>query len=75
MLDYSKVKCTGCGKSAAQTKEYDPIDNPVEEDGTYANDKFVCTSCYCVLVSLGLDVGSPEQIQLRAKKHIRKIRR
>lgn len=56
--------CVGCKKSVDQLKEYDD-ENPVEDDGTFANGKFVCTGCYVRLIPMGLDVGSPEIIQRR----------
>jgi len=54
--------CVGCGKTAGELEEYDD-NNPVEEDGTYQDGKFVCTNCYVKLIDLGLDIGSPSQIQ------------
>ncbi len=67
MKNYKEIKCVGCGKNAEEVGEYDKDDNPVEEDGTYSNGKFVCTGCYIKLIPLGLDVGSPEQIQERIR--------
>lgn len=44
------------------------LDNPVEEDGTYENGKFVCDSCYCLLIDKGCDVGKPSELQQRAEE-------
>lgn len=59
--------CVGCGKTDKQVGEYDK-DNPVEEDGTYENGKFVCTSCYVQLIPLGRDVGTPAIVQQAMKE-------
>lgn len=58
------IICVGCGKDSADLAEYDE-DNPVIEDGTFQNDKFVCTECYIKLIPMGLDVGPPAVIQMR----------
>lgn len=58
--------CVGCGKKASELTIYND-DNPVTEDGSYSNGKFVCDGCYCLLIDRGLDVGSPEQLQERVK--------
>jgi hypothetical protein len=60
----AEATCVGCGRKASECEEYDQY-NPVEEDGTYAYDMFVCTACYMELIPLGLDVGPPEIIQGR----------
>lgn len=63
------IKCTGCGVTAeelVERGEYDDI-NDAKCDGTYANDKFVCTTCYIKLIPMGLDVGSPIAIQTNAR--------
>jgi len=65
--------CTGCNKDSNNLSEYDK-ENPVENDGSYANGKFVCTYCYCKLIDIGYDVGEPEVLQRRASKFIRSIR-
>ena len=62
-----KAVCTGCGRSDVQTGEYTDED-PVTNDGTYAQDRFVCTECYCRLIDAGLDVGEPEILQRRAER-------
>ena len=56
--------CVGCQKKASELDEY-TADDPVEDDGTFKNGKFVCTECYMELIDLGLDIGSPEIIQKR----------
>lgn len=48
-------------------------DDPVETDGTYADGKFVCTACYCYLVDLGLDIGTPQDMQENAMKLVRPL--
>lgn len=58
--------CTGCEISSDKAGVYGD-DNPVEEDGTYANGKFVCDVCYSKLISVGLDLGAPETVQNRAR--------
>lgn len=52
--------------------EYDE-ENPVEADGTYCNGKFVCTQCYVMLVDVGLDVGTPEEIQAHAIRIVKPL--
>jgi len=59
--------CAGCGRTAGELAEYDN-DNLVQDDGTYSDHKFVCTDCYIKLIPLKLDIGSPEEIQSRAKE-------
>lgn len=63
--------CTGCKVDSRTLSEYDE-DNPVTEDGTYFDGKFVCTACYCDLIRFKqprerADIGSPLVIQQRAK--------
>ena len=64
--------CTGCNRSDKECGEYGE-DNPVKEDGTYHDNKFVCTDCYSKLIYRELDVGSPMQIQQRAKNILNRI--
>ena len=66
-IKLSNAVCVGCGKKVSKLKEYGKY-NPVQEDGTYKNYKFVCTKCYVKLIPLGLDVGTPEEIQERMIK-------
>ena len=56
--------CVGCGRKSGEIEEYDN-DNPVQDDGTYTyqDKKFVCTDCYCKLISDHLDIGTPERVQ------------
>lgn len=63
--------CTGCGRNSKNMREYNKR-NPVEYDGTYANGLFVCTKCYTYLITLGVDVGSPQQIQNRARNYVKR---
>jgi len=58
--------CVGCDQTS-----HDTGDDPVIEDGTYADGKFVCTACYTYLIDLGLDVGTPHELQAHAIKHVR----
>ena len=44
-----RPKCVGCGKTDKECGEYG-TDNPVEEDGTFKDNKFVCPNCYVKLV-------------------------
>ena len=63
------IECTGCGVTAEELVkrgEYESIED-ARSDGTYANDKFVCTCCYVKLIPMGLDVGSPAMIQFNAR--------
>jgi len=60
------IVCVGCDKDTSELGEYDE-DSPAREDGTYADNKIVCTNCYIRLIPLGLDVGPPTVIQLRMK--------
>ena len=64
--------CVSCEVHSSDLDEYDPIDNPVEDDGTYENGKFVCTQCYCRLIDLRdgnfkPDIGTPSEVQKNAK--------
>jgi hypothetical protein len=65
--------CAGCdidsNKFPIYTKE-----NPVTEDGTYFNGKFVCDSCYLKLerINHNLSVGRPDVLQNNAIVHLRK---
>ena len=73
-MDAKDIKCTGCGVTAQDLidrGEYEDMQE-VMMDGTYGNRKFVCTTCYCVLIPLGYDVGGPEVIQQRASIFCRK---
>lgn len=65
--------CQGCECKASETGEYNK-NNPVEEDGTYKNGKFVCTACYVKLIDLGLDIGEPMIIQRRARDLVLKVK-
>ena len=58
--------CTGCGINSSELAEYNE-DNPIKEDGTYSNNCFVCNTCYCRLIYLGLDIGDPKTLQERAR--------
>ena len=60
--------CTGCKRNSAAIEEYDDDDNPVEDDGTYSDGKFVCTDCYFVLIRAGIDIGPPKVLQDRARE-------
>ncbi len=62
-----RPRCVGCGRTDKECGEYGK-DNPVEDDGTYADNKFVCTECYVVLVPYGLDVGPARQVQANMVK-------
>lgn len=64
--------CVGCGQGSDVMPEYTK-DDPVETDGTYADGKFVCTACYCYLVDLGLDIGTPQDMQENAMKLVRPL--
>lgn len=64
--------CTGCAKKSTEVEEYSD-ENPVESDGTYNDGKFVCTSCYVFLVDMGMDIGTPEQLQKFARDLVRPI--
>lgn len=59
--------CTGCNRSSEEVGGYDE-DNPVESDGTYLNNLFVCTDCYIELVAIGQDIGQPLKIQKAARR-------
>ena len=59
--------CAGCDKKDTDFSCFGK-DNPVTEDGSYANGKFVCDSCYVALIELGQDVGSATELQRRAEK-------
>lgn len=62
--------CVACSQSSNEMPEYS-ADDPVESDGTYADGGFVCGSCYGYLIDLGLDVGTPQELQAHAIKHVR----
>lgn len=68
MSNGKDVICTGCGRTAFETGMYDPKDNPVEEDGTYADKKFVCDNCYFILTTHNLDIGNARILQKRARE-------
>ena len=57
--------CAGCKRKSSEFSEYYK-DNPVEDDGTYANNHFVCNNCYIILIKRGMDIGTPIQLQNRA---------
>ena len=68
------ITCTGCGITAEELVkrgEYEDIED-ARSDGTYANDKFVCTCCYCKLVPMGRDVGSAQTVQANARMFLGK---
>ena len=58
------IVCVGCKKDSSEMIEYTE-DDTVTDDGTFEGNKFVCTTCYVLLIPLGLDVGSPAVIQQR----------
>lgn len=64
--------CVGCDQYAADLPDYSD-ENPVESDGTYAENKFVCTACYVFLVDVGKDVGSPYEVQQAAIDLVRPL--
>jgi hypothetical protein len=59
--------CAGCGRASDGSGVYGK-DNPVEDDGTYADGKYVCDGCYVELTLMGRDVGTPEQLQFWASR-------
>ena len=63
-MNSDRPRCVGCGKTDTACGEYG-YENPVEEDGTYADGKFVCTNCYMQLIPLGLSAGGARAIQAR----------
>lgn len=65
--------CVGCDVDSDDMTEYDPINSPVEEDGTYADGQFVCTDCYVILIHAGSDVGTPQEIQKAAIEVVRPV--
>lgn len=64
--------CVGCNRDSSKMLEYSK-EMPVEDDGTYADGKFVCTACYLYLIDLGLDVGSPREMQANALRVVRPL--
>ena len=65
--------CVGCNKDSRDMPvEYTDTD-PIENDGTYADGKFVCTACYMYLIDVGLDVGTPQEVQANAIKLVRPL--
>ena len=64
-----RPKCVGCGKTDKECGEYDEeacgYDEAVRQDGTYKNNKFICTNCYVRLIPMGWDVGSPDVLMNR----------
>lgn len=64
--------CVGCGQSSGDMPDYTDAD-PVESDGTYADGKFICTACYMFLIDLGLDIGTPQEMQDNAMKLVRPL--
>ena len=58
------AKCTGCGIDSDKTEAYK--DEPIDNDGTYHDGKFVCDKCYDRLVAIGLGLGKAEHVQARA---------
>lgn len=62
----SGITCVGCYRDSLDLPEYNE-ENPVEEDGTYVDKKFVCTACYVELIFHGLDLGAPRIIQYNMK--------
>lgn len=67
-----KAICVGCNQGSDAMPEYTK-DDPVTEDGTYADGKFVCTACYCFLVDMGLDIGTPQELQDSAMQYVRPL--
>jgi hypothetical protein len=55
--------CVGCDRDSDDMVVDYGKDNPVRKDRTYANSKFVCNSCLIKLRLMGLDIGTPLQIQ------------
>lgn len=62
--------CTGCDKNSKDLFEYTSED-PVENDGSYEDGRFVCGDCYDKLIDLGYDVGSPNHLQRSAARLIK----
>jgi len=62
--------CAGCGRDSKEFPCYDG-DEPVTEDGTYKDGKFVCDYCYLKLCTIdrALSVGKPNVLQANAKIH------
>ena len=71
MSEGKDVICTGCGRTAFETGMYDPKNNPVEEDGTYADNKIVCDKSYFILIGIGFDIGNAYTLQARAERLIK----
>lgn len=63
--------CTGCGITSEKAGVYDEA-NRVEDDGSFADGKFVCDNCYCELIMIGKDIATPQALQENAKKYCRK---
>lgn len=64
-LEEIMAKCAGCSKDHTACG-YDEHDR-VEDDGSYADGKFVCDECYIKLVGANADIGTPEVIQENAR--------
>lgn len=63
--------CSGCCADSKDLLDYND-DNPVEDDGTFSDGKFVCNECYCRLIDLREgnfkpDIGNARQIQQNAR--------
>lgn len=71
MLNLEDILCTGCGIDAHKAG-YDYEDD-VRDDGSYANGKFVCDTCYNKLIEVGLDIGTAVKIQERAQRLCKKV--
>lgn len=63
----TNIICAGCNVDSSELDCYDDDENPVTEDGTYYNQKFVCDNCYSKLISIGHDIGTPVELQNRAR--------
>ena len=68
--------CSGCGVESKDLTDYSVV-NPVEEDGTFFDDQFVCDSCYTKLIlmrngAFQPDIGSAIQIQENARRLLNK---
>jgi hypothetical protein len=68
--------CTGCGIDSKDITDY-TTDDPVENDGTFFDNQFVCDACYTRLIdmregSFRPDIGSALQIQENAREILNK---
>lgn len=65
--------CVSCDCNSDDMPEEYTDEDPVEADGTFADGKFVCTTCYCYLIDGGRDVGSPQELQKAAIELVRPL--